>query len=59
MESRNSAFSEGVTGSPALAQEAMVNQVQAGGMLPGQNGKSEKTYNAGSPFIGQALRGGY
>lgn len=59
MESRNEAFGEGVTGSPELARQRMSNQAEAGGMLPGQNGMSENTFNAGSPFIGQALKSGY
>lgn len=59
MESRNEAFSQGVTGSPELARQRMTNQAEAGGVLPGQLGMSENTFNAGSPFIGQALKGGY
>lgn len=60
MESRNEAFGQGaVSGSPVLAQKAMVSQAQAGGMYPGQNGMAEDTYNARSPFISQALKGGY
>lgn len=60
MESRTDAFNAGaVTGSLALAQKAAVNQVAAGGMYPGQNGKGADTYNAEQPFIGQALKAGY
>ena len=60
MESRNDAFNRGaVYGSPALTQKAYINQAAAGGLYPGQNGKSEDTYNAEQPFIGQALKAGY
>lgn len=60
MESRNAAFSEGtISGSPELARQRMVAQAQAGGMLPGQNGRSENTYSAEQPYISQALKAGY
>lgn len=60
MESRNGAFGQGViSGSPELARQGMVSQVQAGGMLPGQNGRSENTYSAERPYIGAALKAGY
>lgn len=60
MQSRNEAFGEGtVAGSPELARQRLVNQQQAGGLLPGQNGQSAGTYDAGNPLIAQYLRTGY
>lgn len=60
MESRNDAFAQGtVSGSPELARQRMVNQAEAGGMLPGQNGRSGNTYSAEQPYISQALKAGY
>lgn len=59
MDSRSDSFAQGITGSPVLAQKRMIAQVQAGGLYPGQNGRSEETYNADQPFIGQALKAGY
>jgi hypothetical protein len=58
MESRSSAFSDGVvSGSPELARQRMTAQAEAGGLLPGQNGMSDNTFNASS-FIGMALKSG-
>lgn len=60
MESRNAAFAQGtVSGSPELARQAMAGAVQAGGMMPGQNGHSAGTYTADQPYISQALKAGY
>jgi hypothetical protein len=59
-ESRTSAFTQGtVAGSPELARKAMLSQVQAGGLLPGQNGRSGSTYSADQPYISEALKAGY
>jgi hypothetical protein len=60
MESRNEAFGQGmVAGSPELLRQRMVAQAEAGGMYPGQNGKSENTFNAEQPYLSQALKAGY
>jgi hypothetical protein len=60
MESRNDAFNQGtISGSPELARKAMVYQAEAGGMMPGQNGRSADTYSAEQPYLSQALKAGY
>ena len=60
MESRNDAFGQGmIAGSPELTRQRLVAQAEAGGLMPGQNGKSENTYSAEQPYISQALRAGY